>query len=77
MNALWIVSYQIIIKNLHIQGKNLFAFSILLKMETLDTFHIAIFLVAINYSVLVSHRQSHCISNYYRRSLVLVNDIIV
>ena len=52
----------LIIKSLHIQGNHLFAFSILLKMVTLDTFHIAIvFLVAINYSVLVSHRQCHCI----------------
>ena len=62
MNALWIVSYLIIIKSLHIQGLHLFAFSILLKMVTLDTFHIAIvFIVAINYSVLVSHRQCHFI----------------
>ena len=72
MNALWIVFYQIIIKNLHIQGKNLFAFSILLKMETLDKFHIALFFVAINCSLLVS--PTHCFFyNYEWRAGIGVN----
>ena len=52
------------------QGKNLFAFSILLKMETLDKFHIAIFLVAINYSVLVSDRQLCSVTLFSEKMLM-------